>query len=103
MPRHITIAFPGQGSQYLGMLDHFPPKLIKQTSDELSEYFDFNLINLIKDGPEERLNKTSFTQPALLLTSFLEYKVITERLNICLLYTSPSPRDATLSRMPSSA
>ena len=23
--------------------------------------------------------------------------------NICLLYTSPSPRDATLSRMPSSA
>ena len=26
-----------------------------------------------------------------------------ERLNNCLLYTSPSPRDATLSRMPSSA
>ena len=27
----------------------------------------------------------------------------TTMLNICLLYTSPSPRDATLSRMPSSA
>ena len=26
-----------------------------------------------------------------------------ERMEICLLYTSPSPRDATLSRMPSSA
>ena len=26
-----------------------------------------------------------------------------EALNACLLYTSPSPRDATLSRMPSSA
>ena len=25
------------------------------------------------------------------------------QINICLLYTSPSPRDATLSRMPSSA
>ena len=25
------------------------------------------------------------------------------KVNICLLYTSPSPRDATLSRMPSSA
>ena len=25
------------------------------------------------------------------------------RLGVCLLYTSPSPRDATLSRMPSSA
>ena len=28
---------------------------------------------------------------------------VTERAEICLLYTSPSPRDATLSRMPSSA
>ena len=28
---------------------------------------------------------------------------IPENLNTCLLYTSPSPRDATLSRMPSSA
>ena len=28
---------------------------------------------------------------------------IEEFINICLLYTSPSPRDATLSRMPSSA
>ena len=30
-------------------------------------------------------------------------KNITDDINICLLYTSPSPRDATLSRMPSSA
>ena len=29
--------------------------------------------------------------------------VINESVDICLLYTSPSPRDATLSRMPSSA
>ena len=28
---------------------------------------------------------------------------VVERLGDCLLYTSPSPRDATLSRMPSSA
>ena len=30
-------------------------------------------------------------------------EVETSLLHICLLYTSPSPRDATLSRMPSSA
>ena len=29
--------------------------------------------------------------------------VESENISICLLYTSPSPRDATLSRMPSSA
>ena len=32
-----------------------------------------------------------------------KYLVLSELLEICLLYTSPSPRDATLSRMPSSA
>ena len=33
-----------------------------------------------------------------------QYKLLDEQLsNFCLLYTSPSPRDATLSRMPSSA
>ena len=30
-------------------------------------------------------------------------KILFEKHGICLLYTSPSPRDATLSRMPSSA
>ena len=30
-------------------------------------------------------------------------KDITDKLGICLLYTSPSPRDGLLSRMPSSA
>ena len=29
--------------------------------------------------------------------------IVAEAVNCCLLYTSPSPRDATLSRMPSSA
>ena len=31
------------------------------------------------------------------------YKEVVDRIRSCLLYTSPSPRDATLSRMPSSA
>ena len=35
--------------------------------------------------------------------NFLSHPVVTGFTNACLLYTSPSPRDATLSRMPSSA
>ena len=31
------------------------------------------------------------------------YEVVTDSSNFCLLYTSPSPRDRTRSRMPSSA
>ena len=37
-------------------------------------------------------------------TGRYEFKTdVTGRVDTCLLYTSPSPRDATLSRMPSSA
>ena len=32
-----------------------------------------------------------------------EFKAVLAEFTACLLYTSPSPRDATLSRMPSSA
>ena len=33
----------------------------------------------------------------------IEIAIEVEHMRLCLLYTSPSPRDATLSRMPSSA
>ena len=36
-------------------------------------------------------------------TGVIRYRDPYENVDICLLYTSPSPRDATLSRMPSSA
>ena len=49
-----------------------------------------------------------FVNPYKLATTFLKnpqiaQNVADEAANTCLLYTSPSPRDATLSRMPSSA
>ena len=37
------------------------------------------------------------------MSGFDLLRKVREKSNICLLYTSPSPRDATLSRMPSSA
>ena len=47
-----------------------------------------------------------FSKPegaSLIHTLSLEADIIVENFKVCLLYTSPSPRDATLSRMPSSA
>ena len=35
--------------------------------------------------------------------SLLEFKNLDNKKEICLLYTSPSPRDPSISRMPSSA
>ena len=50
---------------------------------------------------DKKLDKDRFRKD---LGNLVEaYQEVARRLNICLLYTSPSPRDATLSRMPSSA
>ena len=59
-----------------------------------------------------KLNKTRILATALLGTIVMgasipshaqNFRSSSQGFNTCLLYTSPSPRDATLSRMPSSA
>ena len=82
MPRHITVAFPGQGSQFVGMLDHLPESFINNFKDDIRESLEFDILDIIKNGSEEKLNKTSITQPAILLTSYLEYKFMLDKLNI---------------------
>ena len=82
MPRHISIVFPGQGSQTLGMLDPLPKELVNKYKDDVIEALNFDLIELITNGTNEELNKTSITQPAVLLTSFLYYQYISQLLDI---------------------
>ena len=78
-----AIMFPGQGSQYKGMGKNLFTKYEAETK-LASTILGYDLKELCLEDPNRQLGKTQFTQP-------------------CLLYTSPSPRDATLSRMPSSA
>lgn len=71
MSKHISVVFPGQGSQSQGMTDIFSP-------DELNNIgyinpFDFDLLDII-NHEEEKLNKSYYTQPALVLTSLLYYQ-----------------------------
>ena len=47
--------------------------------------------------------KSDFTLNSDAMASAIDFLVSAGVHGICLLYTSPSPRDATLSRMPSSA
>ena len=47
------------------------------------------------------LSFTGFTTSPVSINTSVNYRLV--GVYICLLYTSPSPRDATLSRMPSSA
>ena len=70
MARKHTFAFvfPGQGSQAVGMLAKLAQTLptVKETFAEASEVLRYDLWKLTQKGPEEELNRTARTQPALL-------------------------------------
>ena len=74
MPRHISLVFPGQGSQHIGMLDAIDSCFVDEVKPIVNAALEFDLIDIINNGSPEDLNRTSITQPALLLASYLSYK-----------------------------
>jgi [acyl-carrier-protein] S-malonyltransferase len=64
----LAFVFPGQGSQSLGMLAELAAAHaeVRQAFDEASSGADIDLWQVAQQGPEEKLNQTEFTQPALL-------------------------------------
>ena len=65
----IGMMFPGQGSQSVGMLSELSASRteVKQTLDEANEALEFDLADMMLNGPEEALNRTQNTQPAVWL------------------------------------
>lgn len=72
-----ALVFPGQGSQAKGMLTEFYNNfdLFKITLEEASDVLKYDLWHLINDDDSDKLNKTSYAQPALLATSFALWKI----------------------------
>ncbi len=64
----LAFVFPGQGSQSLGMLAELSElhPVVRETFAEASEGAGVDLWALSQGGPEEMLNRTEYTQPALL-------------------------------------
>jgi [acyl-carrier-protein] S-malonyltransferase len=64
----LAFVFPGQGSQSVAMLaelaEAYPS--IRRDFEEASEGAGVDLWMLSQQGPEEQLNRTEYTQPALL-------------------------------------
>ncbi len=64
----FAFVFPGQGSQTVGMLSELAEKYpqVLATYQNASEVLGFDLWEMTRNGPEEVLNMTANTQPALL-------------------------------------
>lgn len=77
MTKKIAFVFPGQGSQSVGMLSElaadFP--IVAETFNEASAALDYDLWQLVQQGPAEKLNQTEYTQPALLAAGVAVWRV----------------------------
>ena len=80
----FSVIFPGQGSQMVGMGKEFHDKfdLVKNLFKEADETLNFSISKLILEGPKEKLDLTTNTQPAIFLISYSIYNVIKKEFNI---------------------
>jgi [acyl-carrier-protein] S-malonyltransferase len=77
MPK-IAFVFPGQGAQYVGMgkemAESFPEAAaVFEEADGIAGY---SIKDLCFYGPQEKLDQTEYSQPALLTTSIAILKVV---------------------------
>lgn len=73
----IAMVFPGQGSQSQGMQADFAAayEQVQQTYGEASEILGYDLWQLVRDGPPEKLAETVVTQPAMLTAGYAAWRV----------------------------
>ncbi len=72
--------FPGQGSQAVGMGKDFfeASSAAREIFFKADEILGFSLSRLCFEGPEEELRLTQYTQPALLIVSYIAYTLLGE-------------------------
>ncbi|MEE9396419.1 MAG: ACP S-malonyltransferase [Methylococcales bacterium] len=74
---NLAFVFPGQGSQSVGMLSDIAQNYpeVKEVFQCASDILDIDLWRLTVEGPEQTLNLTENTQPAMLAAGVAMWKV----------------------------
>lgn len=77
----VAFVFPGQGSQSVGMLKSLAETepVVRETFTEASEVLGYDLWQLCQSGPDEALNATERTQPAMLAAGVSVWRVWRKR------------------------
>lgn len=73
----LAFIFPGQGSQSLRMLSDLAEthSEVENTFRRAGEVLGYDLWDLVQNGPEDRLNSTLYTQPAMLAAGVAAWRV----------------------------
>jgi [acyl-carrier-protein] S-malonyltransferase len=84
--QNILFVFPGQGSQYKGMGgDLFKEyEIARKVYHQASEVLGYDIAELSFEDPQEQLNLTRFTQPALLTHSIACLEVFRDLTGDCI-------------------
>ncbi|HUW97488.1 MAG TPA: ACP S-malonyltransferase [Acidiferrobacter sp.] len=74
--KRFALVFPGQGSQSIGMLKALAGAypVVAETFAEARDVLGFDVWDITQNGPEEQLNRTTVTQPALLAADIACYR-----------------------------
>ncbi len=74
----FACVFPGQGSQSIGMMSELAEvyPIVTELFSSASDALGYDLWKIIQDGPEEELNKTAVTQPAMLVAGVAVYEIL---------------------------
>ncbi|MGD2053575.1 MAG: ACP S-malonyltransferase [Gammaproteobacteria bacterium] len=77
---NIAVVFPGQGSQSTGMLKEYAEEWdqVETTFGQASEVLGYDLWDIVCNGPEDKLNQTAITQPAMLAADVSVMRVMSE-------------------------
>src|SRR5258706_9588210 len=77
----LALVFPGQGSQSVGMLGELAANhpVVRGTFEEASAALGYDLWQLVASGPAEQLNRTEFTQPAMLTAGIATWRLWREQ------------------------